>query len=274
MSSVFVQLREGIGFIRANPTISWSLVYLGIAASLVGVLGTLGPDFAEESLGLQAKDLAVVVLPLGFGIVMGILLLGNFGRHLPRRRIIEGGLVALGIMLVLMTAAGPVSRFLQHAEAATGLVSLADFTSLLSIVVLVALLAGVAYAFVAIPAQTQLQEEIPEDVRGRVFGVLNMLVSVASLLPIIIVAPISDFVGTTNVIYGVALLISLSGVVSIVTRGPLRPDEARATATGPSTPAGLDPVAVAFASEVDHGGRRAVRPTPEAPARGDATEDE
>ena len=44
-----------------------------------------------------------------------------------------------------------------------------------------------AYAFVAIPSQTQLQEDIPEDVRGRVFGVLGMLVSVASFLPIILV---------------------------------------------------------------------------------------
>ena len=45
---------------------------------------------------------------------------------------------------------------------------------------------------VAIPSQTQLQEDLPEEVRGRVFGVLNMLVSVASFLPIIIVGPIAD----------------------------------------------------------------------------------
>ena len=66
---------------------------------------------------------------------------------------------------------------------------MADFTSLLAIVVLIALLAGIAYASVAIPSQTQLQEDLPEDVRGRVFGILNMLVSVASFLPIIIVGP-------------------------------------------------------------------------------------
>ena len=73
-------------------------------------------------------------------------------------------------------------------------------TSLLAVVVVIALLAGIAYGFVAIPAQTQLQEDLPEDVRGRVFGVLNMLVSVASFVPIIIVGPISDVVGTTAVL--------------------------------------------------------------------------
>ncbi len=257
MDSTFGQLREGIAYIRLNRAISWSLIYLGIAASLVGVLGVLGPDFAQSALGLEAKDFAVVVLPLGFGIVTGILVLNSWGHLIPRRRIIEAGLVALGIFVVLIVSVGPVSRLLQRAEQAAGLPSLADFSSLLSIVVFIALLAGVAYAFVAIPAQTQLQEELPEDVRGRVFGVLNMLVSTASFLPIIIVGPLSDFIGTTNVLYTVGVGITLSGVVSIIRRGPLKPAEARATATGPLTPAGLDPVAVAVATELGASERRA-----------------
>ncbi len=256
MDSTFGQLREGIAYIRENRAITWSLVYLGIAASLVGVLGVLGPDFAKSALGLEPKDFAVVVLPLGFGIVTGILVLNSWGHLVPRRRLIEGGLVALGIFVIAIVSVGPVSRFLLRVEQNTGLVSLADFTSLLSIVVLMALLAGVAYAFVAIPAQTQLQEEIPEDVRGRVFGVLNMLVSTASFLPIIIVGPLSDFISTTNVLYLVAIGITVSGIVSIVRRGPLKPAEARATATGPAQPAGLDPVAVAVATELNTSGRR------------------
>ena len=119
-----------------------------------------------------------------------------------------------------------------------------------------ALLAGIAYAFVAIPAQTQLQEDLPEDVRGRVFGVLNMLVSTASFLPIIIVGPVADIFGTTEVLYVVAIAITVSGILSYVTRGPLKPAEAREMATGPATPAGLDPVAVATASEMEAGERR------------------
>jgi MFS family permease len=259
MDSTLGQLREGIAYIRKNPSITWSLVYLGIAASLVGVLGVLGPDFAKSALGLEPKDFAVVVLPLGFGIVMGILVLNSWGHLIPRRRIIEGGLVALGILVILIVSVGPVSRLLLKAEEVAGLVPLADFTSLISIVVFVALLAGIAYAFVAIPAQTQLQEELPTDVRGRVFGVLNMLVSTASFLPIIIVGPLSDAISTTNVLYLVGIGITLSGVMSIVRRGPLKPSEAKATAVGPATPAGLDPVAVAVATELDASERREAR---------------
>jgi len=259
VDSTFGQLREGIAYIRENRSIGWSLVYLGIAASLVGVLGVLGPGFAKTTLGLEPKDFAVIVLPLGFGIVTGILVLNSWGHLVPRRRLIEAGLVALGILVLGIVSVGPVSRFLLNVEQTTGLVSLADFTSIISIVIALALLAGIAYAFVAIPSQTQLQEELPEDVRGRVFGVLNMLVSTASFLPIIIVGPLSDMIGTTNVLLAVGAGITLSGVVSIVRRGHLKPAEARATAVGPAQPAGLDPVAVAVASELESSARRETR---------------
>jgi MFS family permease len=256
MGSTLEQLREGIEFIRENRSISWSLVYLGIAASLVGVLGVLGPQFAKDSLGLQPKDFAVVVLPLGFGIVMGILILNSFGHLVPRRRIIEGGLVALGIFVAVIVSAGPISRALTSATAYSAIgPSVQSLTSLLAIVVFIALLAGIAYAFVAIPSQTQLQEDIPEEGRGRVFGVLNMLVSVSSFLPIIVVGPVSDVIGTTRVLIVVAIAITACGIISIITRGPLKEEEARSPATGPAISSGLDPVAVATAS----GGRRGPR---------------
>ena len=122
----------------------------------------------------------VVVLPLGVGLIFGILVLNVYGKHFSRRRGIESGLVALGITLLALSLVQPIMNHIQLA------------VSLLSIVIAVAFAAGIAYSFVAVPAQTQLQEELPANVRGRVFGVLNMLVSIASFLPIIIVGPIAD----------------------------------------------------------------------------------
>lgn len=240
VQSTLTELREGFSFIRNNRSIGWSLVYLAITASLVGVLGVLGPAFARETLGLAAEDFVVVVLPLGFGIVTGILLLNSYGRYFPRRRVIEGGLIILGILLAALSAAGPISRFLQGAD--TGGLDLSGVTSLLSVVVGIAFFAGIAYGLVAIPAQTQLQEDLPEDVRGRVFGVLGMLVSVASFLPIILVGPISDLIGTTAVIFVSALTVLIIGIISVVTRGPLQPSDARPAAD----PNAVDPIAAAL----------------------------
>jgi MFS family permease len=251
------QLAEGLQYIRANRSIGWSLIYLGITASLIGVLGVLGPDFATEALGLAPKDFVVIVLPLGIGIVLGILLLNSYGRQLPRRRLIEFGLIALGVLLSVLSIAGPITRFLQGVDARASFIDLSSLVSLLSLVIVIALLVGVSYAIVAIPAQTQLQEDLPASVRGRVFGVLNMLVSVASFLPIIIVGPIADLVGTSSVILGVGILVLLSGIASVVShRGTSMPQAPAVLDDHVAAP--VDPVALAMHSDVplpDAGGR-------------------
>ena len=217
VESTFGQLREGMAFIRANRSITRSLVYLGITASLIGVLGVVGPAFATEALGLSAKDFVVIVLPLGIGVVTGVLLLNSYGRVVSRRRTIETGLIVMGIFLAILSAAGPVTRFLQHVTSVSP-IDVSSLVSLLAVVIVLAFLAGIAYACVAIPAQTQLQEDLPEEVRGRVFGVLNMLISTASFLPIIVVGPIADLLGTTAVVFVVAVAISVSGILSAVGR--------------------------------------------------------
>ena len=214
------QLQEGLQYIRANPGIFWSLSYLAITASLVGVLGALGPNYAQQSLGLKPQDFFIVVLPLGGGLVLGILLLNAYGRLVPRRRLIEGGLLVLGIALALLSVAAPLSSFLRSRVDSNGAVALEPFVSLLGIIVAIALTAGVAYAFVAVPAQTQLQEELPQDVRGRVFGVLNMLVSVASFVPIIIAGPLADTLGTSLVLFLMAALVVGTGVRAVFLRWP------------------------------------------------------
>jgi MFS family permease len=252
MHSTIDQLREGFAIIQTYRSIAWSLLYLGITASLIGVLGVLGPDFAQTALGLRPKDIAVIVLPLGAGIVMGILLLNSYGKFLPRRRVIEGGLIVLGVALALLSVAGPISQFLQRVDEAGDLLDLSAITSLLAIVVFIAFVAGIAYAAVAIPSQTQLQEDLPEDVRGRVFGVLNMLVSVSSFLPIIIVGPISDLIGTAAVMLVVAIAVLAAGVASVIRRGP-----SPGVAGGTADPHAEDPIAAALGAD-----RPAWRETP------------
>jgi MFS family permease len=200
--ATFEQLREGLAYIRDHRNIFWALAYLTITSSLIGVLGVLGPSFAKNVLGLESEDFWVLVLPLGVGLVGGIISLNLFGKYVARKRLIEIGLVILaGSLLILGGAQG------------LGLPS-DGLVTLLNVCVLVAFTAGISYAYVAVPAQTALQEELPEDVRGRVFGVLNTLVSLASFLPIILVGPLADVTGPTMVIIACAAVVGGTAVAS------------------------------------------------------------
>jgi MFS family permease len=271
------QFVEGIAYIRSHHNVAWSLSYLGITGALVGILGTLGPGFAEKTMGLGAKDFALIVLPLGLGIVMGILVLNSYGKYLPRRHTIDAGMIVMGVLLVLLACANPISGFLQDRAVSSGLAEASRVVSLLALVMSIAFLVGAAYVVVAISAQTQLQEDLPEDVRGRVFGVLGMLVSIASLAPIIIVAPLADLVGREPVILAAGIIVFAWGVASTRSRlaSPLS-DDARA----PSTPSGapVDPITAATTpSDLGVGGASSARAARRSRlgrrARGGAVED-
>lgn len=225
------QLRDGLVYIRDHRPIFWALTYLTITSSLIGVLGVLGPAFAKDVLGLNADDFWVLVLPLGVGLVGGIVVLHFFGRYASRKRLIELGLAILAISLLLLGGAQGLGL------PTDGLLTL------MNVVIVVAFTAGVSYAFVAVPAQTALQEELPPDVRGRVFGVLNTLVSLASFVPIIIVGPIADAIGVTAVIMACAMVVALTAIGSVFLAPPV-------TTTGepPETLLPTDPVTVATQS--------------------------
>jgi DHA3 family macrolide efflux protein-like MFS transporter len=201
------QLREGIAAISGNREVSRPLMHLAAAASLVGVIGVLGPNLAA-SLGLDPKNLIVVVLPLGLGVVAGVFGLRRFGGGLARRRAAEGGLIAFGLLAIGIASVGPVGT-------AAGL-------PVIPLVVVLAFVAGSAYAATTVSAQTALFENMPAGARGRIFGVLASIVSAASLLPILVAGPLADAISGPLVIAITGVAILAVAAFSAVLFGPRR----------------------------------------------------
>jgi MFS family permease len=213
------QLAEGMAFVRRTPRIAWSLIYLGIAASLIGVMGAIGPGFAKEILRLSEEDFFFIMGPAGLGAVLGILFLNAYGRTAPKRLVIDIGLVAMGITLIALAVVKPLSLLFHPAVGPiqANLPSvLAPIVSLIAVVVVIAITAGVEYAFVAIPSQTALQEELPADVRGRIFGILNTLLSVASFLPVVAAPAVADLVNLVLPGNGIPIVMGLLGIGTLV----------------------------------------------------------
>ena len=199
------QLREGLAAISGNREVSRPLMTLAAAASLVGVIGVLGPNLAA-SLGLDPEDLVVIVLPLGLGVVAGVFGLRRFGGGLSRRRAGETGLIVFGVLAFAISFAPGVGD-------ATGM-------SVIPGVVLLAFCAGAAYAATTVSAQTALFENMPVAARGRIFGVLASIVSAASLVPILIAGPLADAISGPTVIAIAAAAVVVLAVASAMVFGP------------------------------------------------------
>jgi MFS family permease len=199
------QFREGFGAIGGDREVSRPLLHLASAASLVGVIGVLGPNLAA-SIGLDPNNLIVVVLPLGLGVVGGVFGLRALGYGVSRRRAAEAGLTAFGLLAIAISLGAVSAR-----NAGLPVVPL---------VAIGAFFAGSAYAATTVSAQTALFENMPAGVRGRVFGVLASIVSASSLIPILIAGPLADRISGPTVISIAAVGVLAVAIWSATRLGP------------------------------------------------------
>ena len=201
------ELGDAFAYLRSHPRIVWVLVYVALMYMLVAVAGALGPGFVTQTLGLTERWVGVLALPAGVGIVFGLVALNYLGSRFGRSRLIHWGLISTSLTLL-----GLASPAILRPRSFTASGNPQD--PLVLFVIVVAFVLGAAYAFATVPSFTLLQEELADDMRGRVFGVLNTLVSVVSLLPLLFVGPIADQVGVGWVLLGGAVAVAVAWFVS------------------------------------------------------------
>jgi MFS family permease len=200
---------EALRFLAGQPRIAWSLVYIAVTYTLIAAAGALAPGYVREVLLLPERAVALLVAPAGIGVVGGLGLLNVLGGRLRHGRAVGIGLGAIVGALVVLAAARPLALLAGRATVGGGLAGLPFFIGL---VVLTTFVFGLAYAFITVPSMTLVQEELPDLIRGRVFGVLNVLVSVFSLLPLVVVGPVADLWGVAPVFLGSAVLVVVAWV--------------------------------------------------------------
>ena len=194
---------EALRYLTKTPRVFWALVYIAVTYSLVAAAGALAPGYVREVLLLPERAVALLVGPAGIGVVVGLGTLNAVGRRVGRGHAVGLGLVALIGALLVLALARPLAE-LARSGVGDRLEGLPYFIVLVFATTLVF---GIAYAFITVPSMTLIQEELPDLIRGRVFGVLNVLVSVLSLLPLVVVGPVADLWGVAPVFVGGAVLV-------------------------------------------------------------------
>jgi DHA3 family macrolide efflux protein-like MFS transporter len=198
---------EALRFLRTAPVVTWCLVYIALTYTLVAVAGALAPGFVREVLGVGERNTIILVGPAGIGVVAGLGALNLVSRRLRPARVVGVGLLVTMFALLALAGSRPLTLIFRGAASA----QLGEaFPFFVAIVAVTSFVFGIAYAFITVPAMTMLQEELHDEIRGRIFGVLNMLVSVFSFLPLLVVGPIADVWGIAPVFFGAA------GIVGVV----------------------------------------------------------
>lgn len=206
-------------FIRGKLPITFAILLLVLVQGVVGVLAVMMPSYMEKVLHIHATDASYfVMLPLGLGMVVGAFIVGKFFQRFPKRTIVIPGIIAAGILLILVAVVPTIARLLGSPELSARSIRPRYFfraPSLSSIFAIGAFLMGFFTVFIIIPCQTVLQENTTEQNRGKIFATLGMLMTAFAVLPIAMAGGLSDLFGVTPIFLILGFFILIVGVLAL-----------------------------------------------------------
>lgn len=209
------EIADTLQLIRGKLPVFTSIMILAGVQMGISIMAVLAPGFMEKSLQIKATDASyVLIIPLGLGIVTGGLVLGRIGNKLVRRRLVSKGILFAGLLTFIVGIApliSPAIRYFSHSRPLPFFYQ----PSLSKILFLGSFLMGIAMISILIPSQTVLQENTPEEDRGKVFAVLGVVMAGLSLIPVLLAGIFADLFGTTPIFIFIGVLVILAGLFGL-----------------------------------------------------------
>lgn len=213
--NIFGEIKSALRVVAKAKILIKALLLLTLSQILVMVLAVIGPGYADQLIKIRIEEFPLYfVTPAVVGTLTGALIIGGFFHNHPKQNLTRWGLWILGLtILVLPHFAKVESRaFVQTLN--TYLPNIFDIT-VLHILAVLAFVLGFANSLIFVPSNTILQEETPDEFRGKAYGALNTMVGLFSLIPIIVVGGLADVLGIKTVITGVGIIVILIGAANI-----------------------------------------------------------
>ena len=200
-----MDLREGIDALRASRGLMLAIGQVSIAVLVLFMLFALAPAYVSNVLHIAPQDSYVILGPATGGAILSAILLGQFVRNIDRSQLLFGSLIANGLTLLALAAVPQVMNQLPDLRVHSRITGAAF-----------SLLLGIEFGAIMIPAVTYLMETTSDEIRGRIFALLYMVINGVTALPVLAAAALSDTIGTAHVIGGLGVLLMIGGVAIFI----------------------------------------------------------
>jgi len=202
---VLIDLKEGVDALRASRGLMLAFGQVSIAVLVLFMLFALAPAYVSNVIGIAPQDSYVILGPATGGAILSAVLLGQFVRNVDRSRLLIGSLIANGITMLALAAVPQAMSQIPDLRANARITG-AVFSLIL----------GVEFGAIMIPAITYLMETTSDEIRGRIFALLYMVINGVTALPVLAAAALSDTIGTAHVIGGLGGLLIIGGVAVLI----------------------------------------------------------
>ena len=172
------------------------------------VIGELATPIVTKLFLLSPDAMAFIFAPAGIGLVAGSVIMPRITTRMGKSRAIITGSITVTFVALLLPFSTKIARLLEpHGWNTNPL--------LLIIVALLMFAAGVALDFINIPAQTAIQQQTPDWIKGRVLALQLMLYNAFAIPVILFIGAFADIFGLNRVLYLMAVSIIAFGLWGI-----------------------------------------------------------
>jgi MFS family permease len=192
LPDVWQNIRDGLRYLNAQHRVRAAMIQLVILFSIFAALAVLAVRLAEIMPEIKSSQFGFLLAAGGMGMAIGSVLVGQFGQRFSRAQLGLYGSIGMASSLAA------ISFVAQHLWPTLPLL----------------VLLGTCAAIVGVPMQTAIQEETPEAMRGKVFGLQNNAINVALSLPLALAGIAETIFGIQAVFLGLALLAVVGGALT------------------------------------------------------------
>jgi predicted MFS family arabinose efflux permease len=182
-------IRDGLRYLGKQHHVRNALVQLVILFSVFAALAVLSVRLAEVMPAIKSSQFGFLLAAGGVGMAIGATFIGQFGQRFLHHQLSLFGSVGM----------------------AASLLGLSIFSEQLIPALLLIMSMGLFAALVGVPMQTTIQEETPEEMRGKIFGLQNNAINIALSLPLALAGVAETFLGLRIVFIGLAVLVVAGG---------------------------------------------------------------
>ena len=211
------ELRFGLAYISGNRIVFHAIMKMTILFSTIITLNIIAVGLAQQVLHILPFQFGYIVAAAGVGMGCGNFWLGHHGQRLPTNQVVYGGFSGLGLFMCLLGSLGWIQIFLPHMN---------WHGAWMTVPLSLAMLTGVCCSMVAVPTAAALQEAVPEQLRGKVFGAQNTAMSAASTIPVILAGALIDNLpgGVSTTLFLIGLPTTIAGIYHLARCSRKSPD--------------------------------------------------
>lgn len=190
--SVFKEIKDGIRYIFKDKSLHFPMLIMFSLMAGAGAIYTVLIVFIQEHLHSVTKDVGLVAMFSGIGLLIGAILFNKWGGKKSKQKVMFGSLIASGLAIVLFAI-------------------LISWTESFPVAAITSIILGITISPIIIGVQTLIHEIVPEKLRGRIFSSLEIIIHFAFVVFMIISSLIADIIAPMWVLIWAGVLLVILG---------------------------------------------------------------